>query len=183
MPLLNLQHTLHMCRLQHLSLLPRQQLRRLQYIFDFAAIHIKLRQTSQILITKTMPLFILRHRHAQKVIPNMTSGTLAKLIILHADVNSALKRSIDIIHTVCREEEDALVVFEDAEEDGDEFVALEVVGGALFEEDVGFVEEEDGVPFCGHFEYVGEGAFDRGGVEAEVAGGHHVEGCAHAFGD
>ena len=86
----------------------------------------------------------------------MASRRRAELFILHADMDTGLKGGVDVVDAVGGEEEDAFVVFEDTEEDGDEFVAFEVVGGALFEEDVGFVEEEDGVPFGGHFEDVGE---------------------------
>ena len=64
----------------------------------------------------------------------------------------------------------------------DQLVAFQVMGAALLEEDVGFVEEEDGVPFGAHLEHVGERGFDVGGVEAEVAGAHHVEWCAHVLG-
>ena len=78
----------------------------------------------------------------------------AEVVVLHADVDAGLEGGVDVVDAVGGEEEDAFVVFEDAEEDGDEFVAFEVVGGALFEEDVGFVEEKDGVPFGGHFENV-----------------------------
>lgn len=65
---------------------------------------------------------------------------------------------------------------------GDELVAFQVMGAALFEENIGFVEEEDGVPFGAHFEHVGERGFDVGGVEIEVAGAHHVEWRAHVLG-
>lgn len=119
----------------------------------------------------------------QKVAPDVTSRTRAQLIVLHADMDPALKGSIDVFDAVGGEKEYAFVVFEDAQEDGDEFVALEIVGGALLEEDVGFVEEEDGVPFCGHLEHVAEGGFNLRGRKTEIAGGHHIEGCAHAFGD
>ena len=65
-------------------------------------------------------------------------------------MDAGLEGGVDVVDAVGGEEEDAFVVFQDAEEDGDEFVALQVVRAALFEEDVGFVEEEDGVPFARH---------------------------------
>lgn len=67
-------------------------------------------------------------------------------------------------------------VFEEAEEDGDEGVAVEVVHGAFLEEDVGFVEEEDGVPGVGYVEDAVETVFENVCGGAELAGGHHVEG-------
>jgi hypothetical protein len=53
------------------------------------------------------------------------------------------------------------------------------VHGAGFEEDIAFVEQEDGVPFCYHFEDGGEGGFDFGGFDAQVARAHHVQGYFH----
>ncbi len=55
--------------------------------------------------------------------------------------------------------------------------------GALFEKDVGFVEEEDGVPLRDHLKHVAEGGFDLIRGCSKVAGGHHVERCSHALGD
>ena len=98
-------------------------------------------------------------------------------------MDTRLERGVDVVDTIGGEEEDPLVIFQDAKEDGNEFVPLEVVGAALFEEDVGFVEQEHGVPFAGHLEDVGKRGLDCGCVEAEVAGAHHVERCAHRLGD
>lgn len=44
------------------------------------------------------------------------------------------------------EEENALEVFQETEKDGDQCVAVEIMDAAALEEDVGFVEEEDGAP-------------------------------------
>ena len=56
-------------------------------------------------------------------------------------MDTRLEGGIDVVDAVGGEEEDAFVVFQDAEEDGDEFVPLHIVRAALFEEDVRFVEE------------------------------------------
>lgn len=56
--------------------------------------------------------------------------------------------------TVGSEEEDAGVVFQDAQEDGDHGVAVEIMQGALLQEDVCFVNEEDGTPGLGAKELV-----------------------------
>lgn len=45
----------------------------------------------------------------------------------------------------------------------DELVPFQVAGAALFQIDVAFVEEEDGVPLVGLVEDLGELAFDGGG--------------------
>ena len=73
----------------------------------------------------------------------MTAGVARQLLVVHGDVDTRLKGRVDVCSAVGGEEEDAGVVLQDAEEDGDELVALEVVCGAGFEEDVRFVEEED----------------------------------------
>ena len=57
-----------------------------------------------------------------------------------------------------------------SEEDGDEGVVLQVVLGAGFEEDVGFVEEEDGFPAGDEVEDFRETVFELFGVETEIAG-------------
>ena len=56
------------------------------------------------------------------------------------------KGFVERLDAVSGEEEDALEVLEEAEEDADEGVAVDVVDGAFFEEDVGFVEEEERAP-------------------------------------
>ena len=63
MPLLNRQHARHMLIAQTLSLLPRQQLRRLQHILDLPPIHLEPRQSIQIPLTKVMSLTSSFTRH------------------------------------------------------------------------------------------------------------------------
>ena len=46
---------------------------------------------------------------------------------------------VDVVNSVRGKEEYALVVFQHSKEDGDEFVAVEVLGAAGFHEYVGFV--------------------------------------------
>ena len=67
------------------------------------------------------------------------------------------------------QDEDTLEVFEHAEEDGDEGVAGDVVVCALFEEDIGFVEEEEGAPGMGDVEDLGQVLLEEAGVDAELA--------------
>jgi hypothetical protein len=42
--------------------------------------------------------------------------------------------------------------YEDTEEDRNHLVTFEIVGATGFEEDVCFIEEQDGVPFADHVE-------------------------------
>ena len=69
------------------------------------------------------------------------------------------------------QDEDALEVFEHAEEDGDEGVAGNIVVCPLFEEDVCFVEEKEGAPGVGHVEDLGEILLEEAGIDAELADG------------
>ena len=57
------------------------------------------------------------------------------------------------------------------------------MGRALLEEDVGFVEEENGVEGVGGFEDAFEGGFELGGVSAEFTAGYLVEGSVGELGD
>lgn len=56
------------------------------------------------------------------------------------------------------------------------------MGASLLEEDIGFVEEKDRVPFGAHIQDVGERGLDVLRVETEVRGAHHVQWCAHVLG-
>jgi len=61
-------------------------------------------------------------------------------------VNARDEGFVECFDPVRGQEEDALEVFEEAEEDADESVAVDVVDGPFFEEDVGFVEQEERTP-------------------------------------
>jgi hypothetical protein len=64
-------------------------------------------------------------------------------------VNARDEGFVECFDPVRGQEEDALEVFEEAEEDADESVAMDVVDRAFFEEDVGFVEQEERTPAVG----------------------------------
>ena len=71
-------------------------------------------------------------------------------------MNPRLERSVEGLYTVRREEQDALGVLQNAEEDRDQFVSLELMQRALLKEDVRLVQEQDCVPLCAHFQNVSE---------------------------
>ena len=73
---------------------------------------------------------------------------------MHAKVDTRLEGRIDILNTIGGEEENAFVVLEHAEEDGYEFVALEVLRTTLLKKDIGFIKEEDSIPLSSHLEDV-----------------------------
>ena len=153
-PLLDSQYTLHMLVGQVLVLLTGEELRSLEHILNLTAIHVIVRQLIQVFVTETVLLAI--EGRTEKIDPNMSARGCAEFVILHADVDARLESRIDVVDSVGGEEENAFVVFQYAKEDGNEFVSLQIMRAALLKEDVGFVEEEDGVPFAGHLKHVGK---------------------------
>ena len=104
--------------------------------------------------------------------PNLRFRLLAQLIVFDTKVDAALDRLVEDGHPVRRQDHHALEVLELPEEDGDEGVVLQVVLRARFEEDVGFVEEEDGFPARDEVEDFREADFEFFGVETEVSGAY-----------
>lgn len=94
-----------------------------------------------------------------------------------------LERIVERLNTVRRQEQDALEVLQQAQEDGHQRVAVDVLDGALLEEDVGFVEQEHGAPGVRNVEDLLQLGFEGAGVGAQLAGGDHVEGAFEEFGD
>ncbi|KAK1245927.1 hypothetical protein MKX07_004996 [Trichoderma sp. CBMAI-0711] len=103
--------------------------------------------------------------------------------VVEGEVDAGLEGLVDGADAVGGEEEEAVVVLEDAEEDGDEGVARHVLLGALGEEDVGLVEQQDAVPEMGQAEDVLEAGLDLVRREAEVAAGDDEERLLVLHGD
>ncbi|TFB02880.1 hypothetical protein CCMA1212_005256 [Trichoderma ghanense] len=95
--------------------------------------------------------------------------------VVEGEVDAGLEGLVDGADAVGRQEEEAVVVLEDAEEDGDEGVARHVLLGALREEDVGLVEQQHAVPQVGQAEDVLEPGLDLVRRQAEVAAGDDEE--------
>jgi hypothetical protein len=74
-----------------------------------------------------------------------------------------------------------LEVFEEAEEDGDEGVAVDVLNSSLLEEDVCFVKKEDCTPGVGDVEDLLEFCLEGSGVGAELASADHVQWAFEEF--
>ena len=87
-------------------------------------------------------------------------------------MDTALESLVEHADTVSGEEEDALEIFESAEEDGNEGIAFEMLVVAVLEEDVSFVEEENGGKGHGVVEDFFEALFETCGVGADVAAGY-----------
>ena len=97
--------------------------------------------------------------------PDLRFGFLAQLVVFDTEVDAALDCLVEDGHSVRGQDHYALEVLQLPEEDGDEGVVLQVVLGASFEEDVGFVEEEDGFPAGDEVEDFREADFEFLGIE------------------
>ena len=93
-------------------------------------------------------LLLLRHSlHLPNVmLPNLLSRLRLQILIPNTHVYPALERLVEGLDAVRRQEQDALVVLCQTQEDRDERVAMDIVRLARLEEDVGFVEKQDGAP-------------------------------------
>ncbi len=124
-----------------------------------------------------------REQVGEEDAPDLRAAWPVKGREAEGDVDAGLEGLVEGADAVGGEEEDAGEIVESAKEDGDEGVAGEVVIVAVLEEDVGFVEEEDGAPGGGVVEGFFEFGFELRGVGADVATGYLVEGFFKAVGD
>lgn len=174
----DIQGRLDMLKAQLLILPARQQPRNLEDVLDLPAIHIHVRQLAHLSSTNRM---LLRAR-VEEVLPDRLPAVNGEFSVVEGDVDTGLEGWVECLHAVRGQEHCAFVVFEDAQEDGDELVALKLVEGALLEENIGFVKEQDGVPAAAHFENVLQLLLDFAWIEAEITGGHHIQWDLHLFG-
>lgn len=96
--------------------------------------------------------------------------------VVERHVDAGPEGVVDGAHAVRGQEEDAVVVLEDAEEDRDERVALHVLLGTLRQEDVGLVEQQDAVPHVRQPENIGQGPLHFGRRQAQVTAGDDKQG-------
>ena len=61
-------------------------------------------------------------------------------------MNPALKSFVKCLNTIGCQEEDALVVLRQTQEDRHEAVTMDIVGLTRFEEDICFIKEKDSAP-------------------------------------
>jgi hypothetical protein len=97
-------------------------------------------------------------------------------------MNAALERLIKRLDSVRGQEEDALEVLEQAQEDADEGVAVDVLVLALLEEHVGLVQQQHGAPRVRNIHDLVELVLDAR-VRAQVTRRHGVERALEVFGD
>ena len=95
---------------------------------------------------------ILRTDFVQEHLPHRPLRLGRQLAIPKRHVDTRLESIIERLHAVRGKEQDPLEVLEQPEEDGNQSVAVDVLDGTLLEEDIGFVEEQDGTPAVGDVE-------------------------------
>lgn len=115
----------------------------------------------QIVFTECSQI-LLRKRHCLDTLQNANTldehleHTLlclgAQLAVAQRDVDTRLECIVESFDAVRCEEENALEILQQAQEDGDEGIAVDVLDGALLEEDVSFVEKENCAPGMSYVE-------------------------------
>ena len=129
------------------ALIDRQRLRRAHAVLDLTAVQHRLGQAVVVRLGELDRLDAVELAHAlQEQGPDGLARLVGELGVAQGDVDAGLEGVVEGLDAVSREEEDALEVLEQAQEDGDEGVAVDVLDGALLKEDVRFVKEEDGAP-------------------------------------
>ena len=129
------------------ALVHGQRLSRAHAVLDLAPVQAMLAQAIEVVLPEhgrldPVQLLDLLEEH----LPDGAARFEGEFGVAQGDVDAGLEGVVEGLDPVGGEEEDALEVFEEPQEDGDERVAVDVLHRALFEEHVGFVEEEDGTP-------------------------------------
>lgn len=119
----------------------------------------------------------------EEVAPDLAAVRLAQRRVAQRELDARLERLVKGAHAVRRQDQDAVVIFEHAEEDGHQRVAVQVGERALFQKDVGFVQEHDAAPDFANVEDRFEIVLDTLRVCSDVAARHAVKGPLHELGD
>jgi hypothetical protein len=101
-------------------------------------------------------------------VPKLVPLLILEVGIVDLYVNTRHEGLVERADSVGRDEQDSLVVFQSAEEAGDEVIALHVLHLALFHVYVCLVDEEDGAPDLGHFEPFAQVSLDVFRLDANV---------------
>ena len=171
----HIQHPLNMRHPQRHLLINCQSLRRPDTILDLPPIQRLLAQPIEVLPGKRLRLHPIQLLNSlQEHDPDAATRFEGQFGVAQGDVDARLEGVVKGLDAVGGQEQDALEVLEQAEEYGDERVAVDVLYGALFEEDIGFVEEEDAAPAVGEVKHFLELGFEVTWVGSELASGYHV---------
>ena len=129
------------------ALVDSERLRGADAVLDLAAVEHRLGEAIVVGVSEGDGADAVELAHAlQEHGPDGLAGLVGELGVTEGDVDAGLEGVVEGFDAVGGEEEDALEVLEQAQEDGDEGVAVDILHRALLQEDVRFVEEEDGAP-------------------------------------
>lgn len=123
---------------------------RIDRIGDFSAVHIQV-------LDALKGIFKVDGYHrgvefAETLLPECLADILLGLAEAEEEVNTGLYGNVEVVAAVSGQENDTLEVLQLAEEDGNDAVVFEVASLARvagFEENIGFVNQDDGFPECG----------------------------------
>lgn len=125
-------------------------------ILHLPSINIPLRELPQLRLRHTSVGADSHASAGQKRTPDLRTRRRGQRAEVQRNVDAREERFVEGLDAVRGEEEDTRVIFEVAQEAGDHSVALEVVQATLLEEDIGFVDEDDGFPgsceICGGYQ-------------------------------
>lgn len=96
-----------------------QQLCRLKDVLDLSPIQFHLSQRINLLVREALAL--------GESNPDLSPTLKAEIIIHLAEVDSRVERGINVVYAVGGQKQETFVVFEDSEEDGDQFVPLDIM--------------------------------------------------------
>ena len=119
----------------------------------------------------------------EEVAPDGGAAVPGVRLVVQRDRDAGVEGLVEAADAVSGEEHDAVVLLEQAQEDADHGVAVDVVVGTALEEDVGLVEQDDRVPVAGDLEDVAQLVLELGDGGPEFADCHGVERLAEQLGD
>ena len=165
-----------------LSILPRSS----NGIPNLPPIHLLLLEILQMIAqVRNIHLVVIPKRlePVQEILPDPEALVWTQDRVMQRELDAGFEGFVKGADAVAREHEDAFVVFEHAQEHRDEGVPLHVFEAALFEEDVGFVEEHDAAPDLAEMQDRFEVFFHVLGFGADVPTCHAVQGLLCNFGN
>ena len=107
---------------------------------------------------------------AQLLGENGSPGVFGQVVVGNFQVEAVANGRVDVTHAVGGEEHDPVKGLESLQKDSHQSIAVQVEVGAGLEEDIGFVEEHDGLPPAGGPEELHQQQVKLGWVCTQVSG-------------
>jgi len=102
----------------------------------------------------------------QQLLPNRYSFEFVQVVLKEFDADAAVERGVERFHSVGRQEQDALLLLEQPQENAHHRVAVDVRAGPLLQEYVCLVQQQDGVPRVADFEDLLQTILERAHISA-----------------